>query len=138
MNFELLVNTIQQTHKSFQQSALRSVNKHLTIRNWLVGYYIVEFEQKGEDRAKYGENLLQELAKSINTKGLSETNLKLNRQFYNTYYQIRQTVSDELKKFAFGSNLIRQLATDELYIPVNMKLDIRAIGFEFKRFISQP
>jgi hypothetical protein len=58
MNFELLVNTIQQTHNQLQQNAIKSVNKHLTIRNWLVGLYIVEFEQKGEDRAKYGENLL--------------------------------------------------------------------------------
>jgi hypothetical protein len=65
MNFQVLVTTIQQTHSTLQQSALKAVNKHLTIRNWLVGFYIVEFEQKGEDRAKYGENLLSELAKSV-------------------------------------------------------------------------
>jgi hypothetical protein len=82
MNFELLVNTIQQAHSTFQQSALKSVNRYLTIRNWLIGFYIVEFEQKGEDRAKYGEKLLSELARSLNLKGLSETNLKLSRQFY--------------------------------------------------------
>ena len=46
-NFEILVNSIQETHHSLQQNGLRSINKHLTIRNWLVGYYIVEFEQKG-------------------------------------------------------------------------------------------
>jgi hypothetical protein len=62
-----------------QQSALRSVNKHLTIRNWLIGFYIIEFEQKGKDRADYGEKLLFELSKSINIKGLSETNLIINR-----------------------------------------------------------
>ncbi len=44
MNFELLVNTIQQAHSTFQQSALKSVNRYLTIRNWLIGFYIVEFE----------------------------------------------------------------------------------------------
>lgn len=32
------------------------MNASLTIRNWLVGAYLVEFEQEGEDRAKYGEN----------------------------------------------------------------------------------
>ncbi len=115
MNFELLVNTIQQTHNTLQQSALKSVNKHLTIRNWLVGFYIVEFEQKGEDRAKYGEKLLSELAKSVNIKGLSETNLKLNRQFYNIYPQIHQTLSDELKKLGFDNSPIRQLPTDEFH-----------------------
>lgn len=114
MNFELLVNTIQQTHQSLQQSALRSVNKHLTIRNWLVGFFIVEFEQKGEDRAVYGEKLLPELAKSINIKGLSQTNLKLNRQFYQIYPQIRQTLNDQLKEIGFIFEPIGQLLNDEL------------------------
>lgn len=124
MNFELLVNTIQQTHSTLQQSALKSINKHLTIRNWLVGFYIVEFEQKGEDRATYGEKLLPELAKSINIKGLSVTNLKLNRQFYNTYPQISQTVSDQLKQLGFSNSPIRQLATDELQNKENQLLAI--------------
>ena len=113
MNFGSLVNTIQETHTTLQQSALKSVNKHLTIRNWLVGFYIVEFEQKGEDRAKYGEKLLPELAKSINIKGLSETNLKLNRQFFNMYPQISQTLAEELKNLGFASNPIRQTLSEE-------------------------
>jgi predicted nuclease of restriction endonuclease-like (RecB) superfamily len=111
MNFELLVNTIQQTHNQLQQSAIRSVNKHLTIRNWLVGFYIVEFEQKGLDRAKYGDKLLDELANSINLKGLGARNLKLFRQFYFQYPQISQTVSDQLKQLGFNS--IRQMLSDE-------------------------
>ena len=124
MNFEILVNTIQRTHNTLQQSALKSVNKHLTIRNWLVGFYIFEFEQKGEDLANYGEKLLFELAKSVNIKGLSETNLKLNRQFYKIYPQIRQTLSDELKKTGFDSIPIRQLLTDELYVVENQLIAI--------------
>lgn len=114
MNFELLVNSIQQTHSQLQQNSIKSVNIHLSIRNWLVGFYIVEFEQKGEDRAKYGENLLAELAKSLNIKGLSETSLKLNRQFYNIYPQIQQTLSDQLKQLGFGGHPIGQSVTDEL------------------------
>ncbi len=122
MNFDLLVNTIQQTHSTLQQSALKSVNKHLTIRNWLVGFYIVEFEQKGEDRAKYGEKLLKELAKQINIKGLAETNLILSRQFYKIYPQIGQTLSDQLKYMGFDS--IHQLPTDELYKSENQIVNI--------------
>src|SRR5690606_34869399 len=113
MNFELLVNTIQNTHNQFQQNAIKSINKHLTIRNWLIGFYIVEFEQNGADRAKYGERLLDELAASINLKGLSSRNLKLLRQFYNTYPQIGQVVSDQLKILGFGNNPIGQLPTDQ-------------------------
>lgn len=114
MNFDLLVNTIQQTHHTFQQSAFKSVNRHLTIRNWLVGFYIVEFEQKGEDRAAYGEKLLSELANSIKIKGLSQTNLKLNRQFYQTYPQIRHALNDEFKQLYFQSEQIGQWLNDEL------------------------
>jgi len=114
MNFQVLVTTIQQTHSTLQQSALKAVNKHLTIRNWLVGFYIVEFEQKGEDRAKYGENLLSELAKSVKIKGLSETNLIINRQFYRIYPQIYQTLSEELQKLGLYSNSIPQMPSEEL------------------------
>lgn len=66
------------------------------MRNWLIGFYIVEFEQKREDRAKYGEELFQILSIKLSRPGLSARSLKLFRQFYQTYPQIRQTVSAEL------------------------------------------
>ena len=88
MSFDFLVNQIQQTHEKLQESAVKAINKHLTIRNWLTGFYIVEFEQKGEDRAQYGTRLLDELGKTLQTPGLSARNLKLYRQFYLTYPQI--------------------------------------------------
>lgn len=92
----MLVNTIQTTHNQLQQSAIRSVNKHLTIRNWLIGFYIVEFEQNGSDRAVYGDKLLKELAKEIKIKGHSETNIILSRQFYKVYPQIGQSPTEQL------------------------------------------
>lgn len=124
MNFELLVNTIQQTHNTLQQSALKSVNKHLTIRNWLVGFYIVEFEQKGKDRANYGEKLVDDLATSINIKGLGARNLKLFRQFYNTYPQIVQTVSAQLEQLGFNTTPISQMLSDEFQNNENQELTI--------------
>ena len=53
LHFENLVNNIEQIHHHFQQQAVKAVNVSLTIRNWLIGFYIVEFEQNGADRAKY-------------------------------------------------------------------------------------
>ena len=53
-NFNLLLNSIKSIHLQLQDSAAKAVNKLLTIRNWLIGYYIVEYEQNGEDRAQYG------------------------------------------------------------------------------------
>ena len=82
MKFDKLVTSIQNTHDGLQRAAVKAVNKSLTVRNWLIGLYIVEFEQNGQDRAKYGERLLSELAASVKIRGLSETNLKLCRQFY--------------------------------------------------------
>jgi predicted nuclease of restriction endonuclease-like (RecB) superfamily len=97
MNFEQLIETISQTHDYLQQKAISSVNQSLTIRNWLFGYYLVEYEQSGEDRAQYGGQILKKIASSLKpVKGFSVTNLKLYRQLYITYPSIGQTLSDQL------------------------------------------
>ncbi|MCO5238524.1 MAG: DUF1016 N-terminal domain-containing protein [Chitinophagaceae bacterium] len=88
MNFEKLVSRIYQTNEFLQQSAVKAVNMHLTLRNWLFGFYIVEFEQNGNDRAKYGTKLLETLTKNISIKGLTQPELSRCRQFYNAYPQI--------------------------------------------------
>ena len=96
MSFEKLINTIQTTHMALMQQAVRAVNSGLTLRNWLIGLYIVEFEQKGEDRAIYGTALLDNLAKQINIKGLTPPELSRCRQFYKTYTEILGTMSQKL------------------------------------------
>src|ERR1700683_240338 len=93
MKFDLLVQNIQDTHIALQQSAVKAINRHITIRNWLIGLYIVEYEQKGEDRAKYGDRLLIEIANRIEIKGVGDTMLKLFRRFYLAYPQILQSLS---------------------------------------------
>jgi predicted nuclease of restriction endonuclease-like (RecB) superfamily len=63
-----------------------------------IGRMIVEELQEGNERAKYGTNLLNHVSKDLNSqlgKGFSETNLKQMRDFYHAY-SIRQTLSDEL------------------------------------------
>ncbi len=99
MKLDNLVQTLASTHLSLQQQARRSVDFSLVIRNWLFGYYIVEFEQQGEDRAQYGLRLLARLSERLRAAGVpgcSASNLKNFRQFYETYPQIRQTLSGEL------------------------------------------
>lgn len=97
MDFNLLANTILETHFSLQQSAAKAVNMHLTIRNWLIGFYIVEFEQNGEDRAEYGTKLLSKIEKKIKLKGLTAPELSRCRQFYKTYPQIFGLLTHEFK-----------------------------------------
>lgn len=90
MNFEQLVQTINETHNYLQQKAVSAVNQSLTIRNWLFGFYIVEYEQKGEDRAKYGQQLLKNIATKTNKhiKGMNDRYLRDCRQLYNIYPQM--------------------------------------------------
>ncbi len=66
------------------------MNVSLTIRNWLVGFYIVEFEQKGEDRAEYGSKLLSKLTESSkHIKGFDERSFRNFRLFYKQYPHIQ-------------------------------------------------
>jgi predicted nuclease of restriction endonuclease-like (RecB) superfamily len=100
-NFDQLIDNVYQTHCQLQLNAKKAVNLNLTIRNWLVGCYIVEFEQNGEDRAQYGTRLLEEMAKKIKArgiKGLDVRALRSCRTFYNTYPQIRGSITPELQK----------------------------------------
>lgn len=78
---EDLIANIGNLHRVLQQHAVRSINQLLTIRNFLIGFYIVEFEQNGADRAEYGKRLLTELAKSLKIKGLTAPELSRCRQF---------------------------------------------------------
>ncbi len=97
MNLEKLSKNIVEIHKKFQQKAASAVNISLTLRNWFVGYYIVEYEQKGEDRAKYGAKLVRTLSENLQKKKLNSmsfTYLKMYRQFYIIYPQISQAVPD--------------------------------------------
>ena len=70
-SFEQLAQSLRSMNIAFQQSAASAINKHVTCRNWLNGYYIVHYEQNGSDRAKYGEKLLQKLAERLKIKGNS-------------------------------------------------------------------
>jgi len=99
LTFVNLVDSIRKTHDLLSQQTHRAINIGLTLRNWIIGYYIREYEQKGEDRAQYGRKLLKslgtELQKSLN-KCYSERYLRLCRQFYETYPQIRKSPISEL------------------------------------------
>jgi len=91
LSFDQVVSLIQATDESLRVRAERTVNQALVVRNWLVGLYIVEFEQHGLDRAQYGHRLLTELSGRLTgnrIRGFSATNLRLYRQFYRTYQEI--------------------------------------------------
>src|SRR5689334_16044705 len=89
--------------RSFLGRAAKAVNEALVLRNWLIGAHLVKFEQNGEDRARYGEQLLSNLAadlKALGLKGLGISMLKNCRQFYQTYPQMGQFLSDDFVALA--------------------------------------
>lgn len=92
MTFELLAKNIEAIHVALQQQAAHAVNLSLTSRNWLMGCYIVEFEQNSEDRAQYGAKLLKRLEERLQTKGLTERRFREFRRLYLVYPQLGKEV----------------------------------------------
>lgn len=82
--------------ESSQKAAHQAVNTTLIQRNWLLGYRIASEELQGEDRAKYGAEIIKKLAKELSAeygKGYTKSNLYSFYSFYKTYPEIFQTPS---------------------------------------------
>lgn len=95
--------------------AARYVNTALVATYWLMGRRIVEYEQKGKERAEYGEELLVKLAADLSSrfgKGFSLRNLRNMRSFY-AMFPIRQTLSVESKKNRKGQTLSAELSISQ-------------------------
>jgi len=99
-DFEKLVMSVRQAHEELTAQAGRAVNVSLTLRNWLIGLYIREYEQHGEDRAKYGEFLLNRLSEELGRFNIPRSNareLRRFRLFYSVYPQIREALTPEFR-----------------------------------------
>ena len=113
MNFDSLVHTIHSVQDALQEQAAHAVNLALTARNWLIGYYIVEFEQHGEDRAEYGEQLLKKLETRINKKGMTERRFREFRRLYIVYPQLGSEIAKYLVSLPIGfRNLLKNSAKE--------------------------
>ncbi|HEY0455293.1 MAG TPA: PDDEXK nuclease domain-containing protein [Verrucomicrobiae bacterium] len=99
MNYASLVKAIQSATTRLQGSVATAANQALVLRNWMVGAYLIEFEQRGQDRAKYGTQLLETLATDLSTrdvKGLGDPRVLRNcRTLYRVYPQIRGSLTRE-------------------------------------------
>ena len=95
-DFDILVNHIQQTSNILQQEIYVAINKAITCKAWLTGFYIVEYEQNGKDRAKYGEHLLQKLSKRLGEKSFGLSSLKNYRLFYLYYPNLKDIIINHI------------------------------------------
>jgi predicted nuclease of restriction endonuclease-like (RecB) superfamily len=96
LSFAALVEAVQQVHERSTAAAKRAVNTSLTLRNWLIGWYIIEYELRGADRATYGEGLLRNLAERLDTVGVPNCNasrLYRYRDFCRLYPDVGQVTA---------------------------------------------
>jgi predicted nuclease of restriction endonuclease-like (RecB) superfamily len=96
LDYGALVEAIAQVHVTAQGRAVQAINVSLTLRNWLIGCHIFEYEQNGADRARYGERLLDELARDLRRKlgrGFGKRYLEMFRQFYLSYPIAKSVIS---------------------------------------------
>ncbi|MFA4918783.1 MAG: PDDEXK nuclease domain-containing protein [Thermodesulfovibrionales bacterium] len=100
MTFNRLVDSIRQVHDHLSAQAGRAVNISLTLRNWMIGFYIAEFELRGADRAGYGDRLLATLAaelEKLNVSACGKRQLYQFLRFYQTYPQIVRSLTAQLQ-----------------------------------------
>jgi len=90
MKYAQLLKAIDATSQHLVGRAAAAVNQALVIHIWLIGAYIVEFEQHGEDRARYGQRLYAKLATDLSARGAhgcGERMLQQMAHFYRVYPQ---------------------------------------------------
>ena len=122
MDFEALVKHISTIQSTLQAQATHAVNLALTARNWLMGCYIVEFEQNGEDRAAYGEQLLKKLEQRLNVKGLNERRFREFRRLYLVYPQLKEPIA----QYILAGSEIRHTLSAEFAEPIRRLLTAKS------------
>jgi hypothetical protein len=139
MKFDQLIQIFRTTNEDIQRFVLQQVNYGLTIRNWLFGFYIVEFEQLGEDRAVYGDSLIKEISEKLKPmKGVSQPQLYRYIDFYKSYPQIFSTV---LRKFEIPDKFLNEkLSTLSRILPndkeVSLDAEVLLNRLSFSHFVE--
>ena len=90
-----LLDAVVELLESARRTSVRTVNAVMTSTYWEIGRRIVEVEQRGQERAGYGEQLVERLASDLTARfgrGLSKQNLYQMRAFH-LAYPIFQTPS---------------------------------------------
>jgi uncharacterized protein DUF1016 len=129
--FERLIEAVRDVHEQLRAQAGRAINVSLTLRNWLIGSYIAEYELRGADRASYGENLLDELADRLTKLKVSNCNRRQlfdYLKFYRVYPQIVRTVSAQLA--ITPERLVSGLSYSQLKLLVEIDDDLKRAFYE--------
>jgi predicted nuclease of restriction endonuclease-like (RecB) superfamily len=140
MELSQLLERINSVHTYFQKEAVQQVNTALSLRNWLIGFYLYEYEQQGNDRATYGERLYKTIAArlkdKLTVKGLSERALYSCIEFYKGYPQILQTLSAKFNTLNAPLFAEKMKAIDSSENPLAMDADLLLSRLSFSHFIE--
>lgn len=101
MNYQALVRSITALHTQSVGRTVAALSQTLVLRNWVIGAYIIEFEQNGEDRARYGQGLLRRLSTDLGAcglRGVSPDMLERTRLFVRHYPQMANAISAPLAR----------------------------------------
>ena len=118
-----LADKIVQVIEEGKQALAVSINEIIKTTYWRIGQYIVEFEQQGNAKAKYGTSLLSNLAKLLRARvgrGYSHPNLNNMRKFYLMYPNFQ--ISDKSSPIFFFS-----FYSDSTCISISYKLSFLPI-----------
>ena len=142
MKYAALVKAIHSATCQMQGRAAMAVNQALVLRNWLVGEWILEFQQHGRDRAKYGTRLLETLAADLKAKeirGFTAAVLRQCRLFCSVYPQIRQTLSVEFPALPDSGDTvprIRQTPSAKSPTPLSPEMRLRLSWSHLQELIA--
>jgi predicted nuclease of restriction endonuclease-like (RecB) superfamily len=154
-DYDQLLNKISRRYVKGQSAAIQAVNESIIDTNWDIGRYIVEFEQNGNPRAKYGVNLLDNLSKDLTLRhgrGFSRSNLNYMRLFY-LLFPICETrshkmswshycelvkIDDELERsFYYHQNILENWSVRELKRQKDSGLFLRLAASKNKKKILE-
>lgn len=117
-SFETLTQCITGIHSKLHTSAVNAVNRYATIRNWLIGQYLVEYEQCGNDRAQYGTKLLSKIVERVKIRGINTTLLKNARRFYLNYPQLSEIANQISPMLSDKLPQLASLFSNPLSLPI--------------------
>ncbi len=107
LTFPDLVTVISRIHYELANQAHRKVNLILTLRNWMIGYYIEEYARSGSDRAEYGTRLIDWLSDTLSLQGVPRCErheIHRYQRFYQIYPWIMESLLPQFSGLAEGSD----------------------------------
>jgi hypothetical protein len=109
----IFYNEISDLLAQARKTAYKNVNAIMVQTYWQIGRKIEEQEQKGQNRAEYGDQLVTNLSRHLSGtfgRGFSIANLKNMRQFYMTFVDDAQLTSFNINNLQLATQCVANLS----------------------------